>query len=192
MKKLSVYTLCSALALSVSACSWTSESGSEGESGGAVSSTMASFRNAFSFGKAPQMREGESVDTWCPPIDVSEGGANIRIGSRDTVSTQVTLRHFSRECILQQDDNVRVKVGVLGYALLGPGGRAGTIRAPVHMIIKDGNKIIAQRVSSPSVSISGDTARGEFYVVEDNIIVPAASAYSFEIEVGLGSGRKKR
>lgn len=191
MRKLRVSVFCVLAALGLSACSWSSGSGSE-NSGSTESGVMSSFRETFSIGKRVDLANGETTDTWCPPVDVMKGGSILRTGSSAQVSTQLTLRHFARECVLQADNNVRVKVGVMGFALLGPGGRAGTLRAPVHIVIKDGEKIIAQRMNSSTVTIPQGRAQGEFIMVEDNIIVPAAHANSFEIEVGLAAGRRRR
>ncbi len=188
MGKLRLTAVSVLLAFGVSACSLSSDnsqesSGEESNSPG----VMSSLRNSFSLNKSQNLDAGETADTWCPPVDVMKDGANLKVGN-----AQLTLRHFARECVLLPNKTVRVKVGVVGFALLSQSGRPGSLRAPVHILIKDGDSILGQRVSSPSVVIPPGTARGEFILVEENFIVPEGSINSFDIEIGLSSGGRKR
>ena len=194
MKKLLTYAFCAVAALSLSACS--SRPSGESDPAAAPSSQsdsglMSSFRDAFSIGKVPPMNPGETIDTWCPPVDTTEGGANIRNGTGSNVTTQISLRHFARECVLLPDNTVRVKVGLMGLVILGPAGRPGTIQVPVHITVKHGNTVIAQRTPASSVVISPETSRGEFIVVEENIMVPEEANQAFSIEIGLRGSRRQ-
>lgn len=190
MKKTTYIASTLLFAFGLAACSFSSSdetsSPQENESG-----AMSTFQKAFSLGKKTSANQSETTETWCPSVDIRKGGANIRLGSASNVNTQLTIRHVARECILQNDNTTRVKVGVIGFALLGPGGKARSLRAPVHIVIRDKGRILTQRVSSPTVQISPSTGRGEFVIVEDNFIIPAQSVNTFEIELGLSSGKTR-
>ena len=145
----------------------------------------------FSFGgSSGSSAVGEpSPDTYCPRVDVAEGGASISAGGG-----QAVLRRFARECLLMPDGTVTVKVGVMGLVLSGPNGRVGGFSVPVRVVLKDGEKILAQRAKTASSTPLPGAAQGEFTVVEENLVVPAEHINSFEIEVSLGGavGSKRR
>jgi hypothetical protein len=131
-------------------------------------------------------------DVYCPTVDIMDGGSAIQVyaggraGDASALRSQVSISNLARECLGQPDGSTLVKVGVEGRALLGVGGGAGRFNVPVQIVVKGGSGIIANRSRQMSVAIpSGDT-QASFTVVENGIVVPAAHANSFEIEVGLG------
>ena len=134
----------------------------------------------------------------CPQVDVAEGGAAVsafgggKVGQQNALRNQITLSNFARECRLQADGSVLVKVGVQGRALLGPAGGAGNYSSPVHFTLHVGERIIANRVQQVTVKIPAGETQGSFTVVQDGLVVPKQDASEFEIEVGLGSGRTKQ
>jgi hypothetical protein len=140
---------------------------------------------------APVQQAG-SVDTYCPAVDVTPGGSAIQaysggqVGRAEALRSQVALGHVARECILQSDGSVLVKVGVEGLALQGAGGAAGRFDVPVHVVVKSGSTVLANRVHRATVAIPNGDTQGSFAVVEDGIVVPASAAQDFAIEVGLG------
>lgn len=140
----------------------------------------------------PPPLPAQSEDVYCPRIRIPEGGAAIqafsggRIGDASGLRNQVSLGELARECVGNPDGTTVVKIGVQGHVLLGAGGSAGHYDAPVHILVKDGDKVIANRARRAGVSIPAGESQASFSFVEEGIVVPAASAQSFTIEVGLG------
>ena len=136
----------------------------------------------------------ETRDVYCPAIDVVDGGAALQIrggGEAGAIRSQVALGELARECIGQPDGSTLVKVGVEARALLGVGGSSGRFDVPIHIVVKDGSTVFANRSRRVAASIPAGQARTTVSVIEDGIVVPASSANSFEIEVGLGGpGRR--
>jgi hypothetical protein len=130
-------------------------------------------------------------DVYCPPVTVFEGGSAIRSGDSASVRSQVAISNLARECMGQPDGSTLVKVGVEARALLGSGGSAGRYNVPVQIVVKDGSTVIATRSRTAVAAIPAGGTQATVTVIEDNIVVPAARANSFEIEVGLG-GRGRR
>ncbi|ACL56830.1 hypothetical protein [Methylobacterium nodulans] len=130
-------------------------------------------------------------DTYCPIIDIPEGGASLQSLAGGTVRHQIALAQVSRECAPGPGGSVLVKVGVQGRALLGPGGSPGRFEAPVTVTVKHGSTILARRSRRAAVTIPTGAASATFAFVEDGITVPATAAADFEIEVGLGGGASK-
>ena len=127
-------------------------------------------------------------DAYCPAIGVVDGGSALRSGEGSALRSQVTLGQLARECVGQSDGSTLVKVGVQGRALLGAGGSAGRFDVPVRVVVRQGDRIIANRVRRTAVQIPAGDTQGSFAVVEDGIVVPASAAQDFEIEVGIGGG----
>jgi hypothetical protein len=131
-------------------------------------------------------------DVYCPTVTVMDGGSAIQVyaggraGDASALRSQVSISELARECRGQPDGSTLVRVGVEGRALLGVGGGAGRFNVPVQIVVKGAPGVIANRSRQTSVAIpSGDT-QASFTVIENGIVVPAAYANSFEIEVGLG------
>ena len=128
-------------------------------------------------------------DVYCPTIEVVDGGAALQVrggGEEGSIRSQVTLGELARECIGQPDGSTLVKVGVEARALLGVGGSAGRYDVPVHIVVKDGSTVFADRSRQVAAAIPAGQTQTTVSVIEDGIVVPASYANSFEIEVGLG------
>ncbi|BAQ48314.1 MULTISPECIES: hypothetical protein [Methylobacterium] len=147
------------------------------------------FVNIFKYGSTTKPPEAPpSLDeVYCPTIDVTEGGSSLQTLAGGTVRTQIRLGQLSRACRPGPNGGTVVSVGVQGVVLLGPGGAPGRFNAPVTITVKNGTQILARRTHQGAVTIPAGQASGTFTVVEDGIVVPAALAKDFDIEVGLGS-----
>jgi hypothetical protein len=140
----------------------------------------------------PPVQRVALEDVYCPTVTIMDGGSAIQVyaggraGDASALRSQVAIGELARECQGQPDGSTLVRVGVEGRALLGVGGGAGRFNVPVQIVVKGGSSVIANRSRQTSVAIpSGDT-QANFTVIENGIVVPAAYANSFEIEVGLG------
>ncbi len=132
---------------------------------------------------------GESRDVYCPPVNVIDGGSVIRIGGGDagSVRSQVALGELARECVGQPDGTTLVRVGVEARALLGTAGSAGRYDVPVQIVVKNGSTVFANRSRRVAAAIPAGQTQTTVSIVEEGIVVPAASVDNFEIEVGLGT-----
>jgi hypothetical protein len=146
----------------------------------------------FAGTSSPPVQTNPGRDTYCPGVSVMEGGAAIqvysggRVGDAGALRSQVTLGQIARECTLQADGSVLVKVGVEGRALQGVAGGTGRLDVPVRVVVKRGSTVFASRALNTAVQIPVGDTQGSFAVVEDGLIVPASASQDFEIEVGLG------
>lgn len=128
------------------------------------------FRNSSSTQPLPQAPPSDG-DIECPQVEILDGGAAIRVEGGGSVRHQLSLGQTARECRLV-GNQISVKVGVEGRALLGPSGSPGTFAAPVRFVIKRGDKVMVSRLQRTSVTIpAGDTSAG-FIMIEDNLLVP--------------------
>lgn len=128
-------------------------------------------------------------DVYCPTVEVMDGGAAIQVrggGEDGSIRSQVALGEIARECVGQPDGSTLVKVGVEAQALVGVGGSAGRYDVPIHIVVKDGSTVFANRSRRVTAAIPAGQSRTTVSVVEEGIVVPASYANSFEIEVGLG------
>lgn len=166
--------LAAGMALAVTGCSSSSD----------APSTGSKLSNLFFFNKteAPDIAKPASEAAYCPPVDVFEGGAHMQTGRG-----QITLTDFARECQLREDGSVLVKVGVEGRVLLSAGS-GGRYNAPVRFrVVGPDSRILSQKGQSASVSIGSGETSGTFALVQEGLVVPAAFAENFDIEVGLGN-----
>lgn len=139
----------------------------------------------------PPPQAAVNRDVYCPSIEVFDGGSVLQVrggGEAGSVRSQLTLGEIARECTGQTDGSTLVRVGVEARALLGVGGSAGRYDIPVHIVVKDGSTVLANRTRRVAAAIPAGQTQATVSVIEEGIVVPAANANSFEIEVGLGTG----
>lgn len=129
----------------------------------------------------------ETRDVYCPTVEVMDGGSVIRSGDGGSVRSQIALGDLARECVGQPDGSTLVRVGVEARALLGAGGSAGRYDVPVQIVVKDGSTMFANRSRRVAAAIPAGQTQTTVSIVEEGIVVPASSANTFEIEVGLGT-----
>ncbi|WP_230530606.1 hypothetical protein [Microvirga roseola] len=143
----------------------------------------------------PPAQSAVIEDVYCPPVTITEGGAALQVyaggraGDAGALRSQVALGQLARECVGQPDGSTLVKIGVQGRALLGAGGSPGRYDVPVRIMVKKGSTVFANRSRRMAVAIPPNDTQASFTVVEEGIVVPAANANNFEIEVGL-AGRQ--
>jgi hypothetical protein len=162
--------------------------GAPGEGGSSLGNMLT-----FAGPTVPPPVRAQIEDVYCPAIEVAEGGAALRsyagqVGDAGRLRSQIALGELARECVGQPDGSTVVKVGVEGRVLLGAGGGAGRYDVPVRIVVKNGSRVIANRVRRVAAAVPAGETQTTFAVIEEGIVVPAAEANTFEIEVGLGSG----
>ncbi|MBV1705353.1 MAG: hypothetical protein KGQ28_11165, partial [Hyphomicrobiales bacterium] len=109
----------------------------------------------------------------------------------EAVRYQFSLGDYARSCQVQAK-TLAIKVGVRGFALLGPKGSAGAYRAPLRVAIRresDG-KVAFSKVYAVSASIDAATGQAPFELVVPDIALPDLGDPSsdYTILVGFDSG----
>lgn len=161
---------------------------------------------AFNSPNAPPMPK--AVDTeekpTCPDIEVLDGTASSRVygsaeQSNNNVRYQFSMGDVVRECS-HVGDQLVLKVGVEGRALLGPVGSPGGFTAPVRVAVRRerDETAVASKLYQVPVSIGAGDANAPFSIVTDPIAVPYLSAQAntdYTIVVGFdprGDARVER
>lgn len=169
--------------------------GPTGAKAGFLDDLMAPFRSTpQSTAATPQaVPPDEEDEPFCPPVVVFEGGAALRAyagggeaGEANALRHQISIANLARECANAPGGGLIVKVGVEGRALIGPVGGSGTFNAPLSILVKRGETIVARRSRNVAVTIPAGTAQGSFAVVEEGIAVPPGRG-ELSIEAGLGN-----
>ncbi|HVL72862.1 MAG TPA: hypothetical protein VM434_13405 [Beijerinckiaceae bacterium] len=129
----------------------------------------------------------------CPPVWVPDGAAAVqsyggRTGDPQALRSQIALGTLARECLAAEDGSILVRVGIEGRALIGPAGGPGRYEAPVQVVIKRRDRIIASRSRRVAVTIPPGAAQAPFTLVEEGLLVPPQDSQEFEIEVRMGGG----
>lgn len=164
--------------------------GGGGAGGGLASQALFGNPQQAPRDRAPE----EEIDYNCPGVDVMEGAAAVRVGRAGSseVAHQASLTDVARECRFA-GNQVTIKVGVQGRMLIGALGRPGTYPVPVRVAVKQGDKVVANRMTRVSVTIPAGESSVAFTHIEDNITLPilpgSDPAESYDIFVGFdGSG----
>ena len=123
--------------------------------------------------------------------DVINGAAALRVyagSSNDSgaLRHQISIAETASECTLTAQGSIVARVGVAGRALLGPAGAAGTFTAPVTLLVKRGDTVVARRQRIVSVAIPAAGQQAAFSFVEEGIAVPEGSG-DLSIEAGIGN-----
>jgi hypothetical protein len=124
-------------------------------------------------------------------VDVINGAAALRVyagSSSDSgaLRHQISISETASECTLTAQGSIVARVGVAGRALLGPAGAAGTFTAPVTLLVKRGDTVVARRLRTVSVAIPATGQQAAFSFIEEGISVPEGSG-DLSIEAGIGN-----
>jgi hypothetical protein len=140
-----------------------------------------------------QAPSGAAVD--CPEILVDTGTATLRSppGSDNaSVRYQLSLGELARECSAQ-GEQITIKVGVEGAAVLGPAGQPGSFSGAVRVAVRrqKDEAVLQSRTYHIQASIPSGQTRGEFRLIADPLVVPylgPQAADDYEILVGFEGG----
>jgi hypothetical protein len=147
--------------------------------------------NLFFYGGTtvpPAAKNSDEQELECPTVDISDGGAALRLGGAESASVrqQITLNQIAREC--SANGNIlNVKVGAQGLVLLGPSGSAGTTGINVKFVARRGDTIVSSSVQRVNVTIPSGQTQAAFTVIAQDLKIPAPTD-NVKIEVGLDSG----
>lgn len=162
------------------------------QSSGTSPSIGSTLYNLFYFGgtTVPPSQPGEPEQFECPAVEILDGTAAMRQEAAGNVRYQYSMGQTARECQLAGDQIV-IKIGVEGRALLGPAGAPGTFAVPVRFVVKRGDKVLASRLQRQSVTIPPSDTQASFVMIEQGIQVPKDGDADLQILVGFDSGGAK-
>lgn len=135
----------------------------------------------------------------CPEILVDSGTASLRVppGSDNaSVRYQLSLGDMARECAMQ-GDQIAIKVGVEGAAVLGPAGAPGAFSGGLRIAVRrqKDEQIVDSKTYRVSASVASGATRAAFRVIADPLLVPylgPQAADDYEILVGFEGGVAER
>ena len=141
----------------------------------------------------------EDEDIECPSVQILDGTAALRAESGAGVRHQFSVVQTAREC-RAEGNNIVIKMGVEGRALLGPSGSPGTFTVPVRFVAKRGETVVASKLQRQNVTIPAGETQQSFITIEEGMTIPKAGAAELELFVGLDASggatekpvRKKR
>lgn len=131
----------------------------------------------------------------CPEILVDTGASFIRApagADAASVRYQLSLGLLARECSVR-DDNIDIKVGVEGAAVLGPAGQPGSYAGNLRISARrqKDEAILQSRSYRVSATVPAGGTRGEFRLVADPLTVPYLGPHAaddYEILVAFEQG----
>ena len=142
----------------------------------------------------PKVLPVASQDINCPPVDVADGGAALRVGGADNASVryQFNIGDTARECDPAGPQQAAVKVGVSGDVVIGPAGSAGTFSAPLKITVtrESDKKEVFSKTYRVQATTDGVSA-GNFRMVSEPIMLPLTTlqlADVYSISVGFEGG----
>ncbi len=162
--------------------------------GGTTLGNLLAF-NSLNAPSKPKPLDTEEKPT-CPDIEVLDGTASSRVygtgeQSNANVRYQFSMGDVVRECS-HVGNQLVMKVGVEGRALLGPVGSPGSFSAPVRIAIRreKDEQAVASKLYQIPVSIGAGDNGAPFSIVSDAIAVPFLSSQAntdYTILVGFDS-----
>jgi hypothetical protein len=131
----------------------------------------------------------------CPDIVVDGVGAEMRApagADASSVAYQIAITRMARECALTGDD-ISVRVGLLGAAMLGPTGRPGAYFGNLHVALrrKSDNELFDAKTYRVGATIPANEARADFTLLVEQLTAPYISAKAgedYEIVIGFAQG----
>ena len=123
----------------------------------------------------PIVRPIASIDINCPPVDIAEGGAAVRVGGPENAAVryQFNIGDTARECDPAGPGQAAIKVGVSGEVVVGPAGSAGSYSVPLRVTVT--NLADKKPLFSQTYQIQATTdgvQAGQFRIVTEPIQVP--------------------
>jgi hypothetical protein len=135
-----------------------------------------------------------ALDIYCPPVDIADDGAAVRVGGPDNASVryQFNIGDTARECDPAGPGQAALKIGVSGEVVIGPAGSAGTYSVPLRIAVTHNgdNKEIFSQTYKIEATTDGLRA-GAFRVVTEPIPLALSTlqlADVYSITVGFANG----
>jgi hypothetical protein len=128
----------------------------------------------------------------CPEIVVDGGGAELRAppgADASSVRYQIAITRTARECALVGNE-ISVKVGIMGSAVLGPLGQAGAYYGNLRVALrrKRDEQLFGAKSYRVGADIPAGAARADFTLLVEALEAPFISqraAEDYEVIVGF-------
>ncbi|MCC6890148.1 MAG: hypothetical protein IT536_16585 [Hyphomicrobiales bacterium] len=170
-----------------------------GCTGGSLPSLGGSLPNWFAQGSKPTAPgqaapQGVSLEDDCPPVDIRTGAGTLAIAAKAQQPTANDLRYqftfveMARQCFVDSG-NLRMRVGVLGRAVVGPAGAPPEVVAPIrYAVVQEGvtPKTITTKVRRVPVALGSGNVT--FTDIEEDLsfpLPPPAVLQSYVVYVGF-------
>ncbi len=141
----------------------------------------------FAGSTPPDATPPAEVEFECPAAEIREGGAALRVGGNgESLRAQFAITDTARECRVE-GRSIRISVGVEGRVMLGTAGSPGTFSAPMRVVMKRGDKVVATKTERLSVVVPQGDTLGSFDSVQKDFVVPLDGP-ELTITVGFDSG----
>ncbi len=137
--------------------------------------------------------------TECPDIVVDGSGAEMRSptgADASSVAYQISITRMARECGLA-GENLSVRVGLLGAAMLGPAGKPGGYFGSLRVALrrKSDNRLFGEKTYRVGATIPANQSRADFTLLVEDLSAPfvnAKAAEDYEVLVGFTKGERGR
>jgi len=131
----------------------------------------------------------------CPDILVDGVGAEMRAPANapaSEVAYQIAITRMARECALSGDD-ISVRVGLLGAAMLGAVGKPGAYYGSIRVALrrKSDNQLFSAKTYRVGATIPAAQSRADFTLLVENLSAPFVSskaADDYEVLIGFTQG----
>ncbi len=128
----------------------------------------------------------------CPDIVVDGGAAELRSppgADAASVRYQLSLGRMARDCALHGDD-ITMRVGLEGSALLGPTGQSGPFFGNLRIAIrrKSDDELIGAKNYKVGANIPAGASRADFSLLVEDLSAPFISSKAgddYEVVVGF-------
>jgi hypothetical protein len=120
-------------------------------------------------------------DFECPDVTVRQGAATLTASSNPAEPTALNLRYqvsigtTARECRLEANNMLSIRVGMEGRVILGPEGSPGTIDVPIrYAVVEEGiePKMIVTKLDRVSVTMPPNDGNVLFRHVAEGLTFP--------------------
>jgi len=131
----------------------------------------------------------------CPDFLIDGAGAEMRMPANapaSEVAYQIAISRMARECALHGDE-ISVRVGVLGAAMLGAAGKPGGYYSSVRIALrrKKDNQLFGAKTYRIGGAIPAGASRADFTLLADDLEAPYVSAKAdedYEVLIGFVKG----
>jgi hypothetical protein len=155
-------------------------------------STSNRVLQMFGLGRSTDAAKPAPTLAECPEIVVDGGSAELRAppgADASSVRYQIAISRMARECALVGND-ISIKVGIMGSAMLGPVGQPGAYFGNLHIALrrKRDEQLFGAKNYHVGANIPAGAARADFSLLVEELQAPFISqraAEDYEIIVGF-------
>lgn len=110
----------------------------------------------------------------CPQVTVPTGMSAYAPGAASSaIRFQASIQDFARECVLNPDNTVTIRIGVQGLMILGERGGPGAYTAPLRIAIRDRDgRPVYSKLHKVGARIAPGEAQAAFRIVDNGAKVP--------------------